>query len=307
LTSTPSPARARRTSSEPRVFCTSSTASRPVRHGGIPAHRTTTTSGIDTVSAVLRERRLRQQARRPFDGVVELDYRNAEKDRIDRSGTLDEDTGGSLLYRDARVLGTWAGLRAPHRGPDPVAEHLIRLPGGADGLQRRASTYLFLALSPPRRNRSNRGTAEHRAHIAALEPPLLRERRDASARRSDVWPPSEIGMSAATGVMRMRAARAGAMPGDARRAGPWPAMARLRSSSPTLGSPRDREADGERPRHRGTPRPSPVETQDEVVRASLFRVSGPGARALRRASLAPPAAAAAARTLAFSTGRNPSL
>jgi hypothetical protein len=39
-----------------------------------------------------------------FDGVVELNFRNAKKDRVDGEGTLDEDTGGSLLYVTPRLL-----------------------------------------------------------------------------------------------------------------------------------------------------------------------------------------------------------
>ena len=39
-----------------------------------------------------------------LDGVVELNFRHAQKDRVDGSGTLDEDTGGSLLYVTPRLL-----------------------------------------------------------------------------------------------------------------------------------------------------------------------------------------------------------
>jgi hypothetical protein len=39
-----------------------------------------------------------------LDGVLELNFRHAQKDRVDASGTLDEDTGGSLLYVTPRLL-----------------------------------------------------------------------------------------------------------------------------------------------------------------------------------------------------------
>jgi hypothetical protein len=39
-----------------------------------------------------------------LDGVVELNFRHAAKDRLDREGTVDDDTGGSLLYVTPRLL-----------------------------------------------------------------------------------------------------------------------------------------------------------------------------------------------------------
>jgi hypothetical protein len=39
-----------------------------------------------------------------LDGVVELNFRHAKEDRVDSGGTLDEDTGGSLLYVTPRLL-----------------------------------------------------------------------------------------------------------------------------------------------------------------------------------------------------------
>jgi len=39
-----------------------------------------------------------------FDGVLEMNFRYARKDRIDSAGTLDDDTGGSLLYVTPRML-----------------------------------------------------------------------------------------------------------------------------------------------------------------------------------------------------------
>ena len=39
-----------------------------------------------------------------LDGVVELNFRHAAKDRVDDQGTLDDDTGGSLLYVTPRLL-----------------------------------------------------------------------------------------------------------------------------------------------------------------------------------------------------------
>jgi outer membrane putative beta-barrel porin/alpha-amylase len=38
------------------------------------------------------------------DGVLELNFRDARKDRVDAEGTLDEDTGGALLYVTPRLL-----------------------------------------------------------------------------------------------------------------------------------------------------------------------------------------------------------
>jgi hypothetical protein len=39
-----------------------------------------------------------------LDGVVELNFRHAAKDRTEAQGTLDEDTGGALLYVTPRLL-----------------------------------------------------------------------------------------------------------------------------------------------------------------------------------------------------------
>jgi hypothetical protein len=39
-----------------------------------------------------------------LDGVVELNFRHASRDRVDADGTLDENTGGSLLYLTPRLL-----------------------------------------------------------------------------------------------------------------------------------------------------------------------------------------------------------
>jgi hypothetical protein len=39
-----------------------------------------------------------------IDGVLELNFRHASRDRVDTGGTLDEDTGGSLLYLTPRLL-----------------------------------------------------------------------------------------------------------------------------------------------------------------------------------------------------------
>jgi len=39
-----------------------------------------------------------------LDGIVELNFRHAAKDRTDADGTLDQDTGGSLLYVTPRLL-----------------------------------------------------------------------------------------------------------------------------------------------------------------------------------------------------------
>jgi hypothetical protein len=39
-----------------------------------------------------------------LDGVLELNFRHASQDRVDAAGTLDADTGGSLLYVTPRLL-----------------------------------------------------------------------------------------------------------------------------------------------------------------------------------------------------------
>jgi hypothetical protein len=39
-----------------------------------------------------------------LDGVVELNFRHAKRDRVDVEGALDDDTGGSLLYVTPRLL-----------------------------------------------------------------------------------------------------------------------------------------------------------------------------------------------------------
>jgi hypothetical protein len=39
-----------------------------------------------------------------LDGVLELNFRHASRDRVDTDGTLDDDTGGSLLYVTPRLL-----------------------------------------------------------------------------------------------------------------------------------------------------------------------------------------------------------
>jgi hypothetical protein len=39
-----------------------------------------------------------------LDGAVELNFRHAQRDRVDATGALDEDTGGSLLYVTPRLL-----------------------------------------------------------------------------------------------------------------------------------------------------------------------------------------------------------
>ena len=39
-----------------------------------------------------------------FDGVAELDFRHAARDQVEADGTLDENTGGSLLYFTPRLL-----------------------------------------------------------------------------------------------------------------------------------------------------------------------------------------------------------
>jgi len=55
-----------------------------------------------------------------LDGILELNFRDAKKDRVDAEGTLDEDTGGSLLFVTPRVLvslGHGVALRASAQIP----------------------------------------------------------------------------------------------------------------------------------------------------------------------------------------------
>ena len=60
-----------------------------------------------------------------LDGVLELNYRHAKKDRVDGDGVLDEDTGGSLLYLTPRLLvGLGHGLVLRAGAQIPVAKSL---------------------------------------------------------------------------------------------------------------------------------------------------------------------------------------
>jgi hypothetical protein len=55
-------------------------------------------------SAFLANVAYEHKLNRALDGVVELNFRNAAKDRVDAEGTLDDDTGGALLYLTPRLL-----------------------------------------------------------------------------------------------------------------------------------------------------------------------------------------------------------
>jgi hypothetical protein len=62
---------------------------------------------------------------RVLDGVLQVDYRDARKDRIDDSGALDPDTGGGLLYLTPRLLVRLsAGLVGRVSAQIPVADSL---------------------------------------------------------------------------------------------------------------------------------------------------------------------------------------
>lgn len=55
-----------------------------------------------------------------LDGVLELNFRHAQRDRVDVDGTLDDNTGGSLLYVTPRLLvnlGAGVVLRAAAQVP----------------------------------------------------------------------------------------------------------------------------------------------------------------------------------------------
>jgi len=71
-------------------------------------------------SSVLANVAYEHKLGKPVDGVVELNFRHAQKDRVDADGTLDEDTGGSLLYVTPRLLVSLGGgmvLRAAAQIP----------------------------------------------------------------------------------------------------------------------------------------------------------------------------------------------
>ena len=78
-----------------------------------------------------------------LDGVVELNFRHAQKDRVDLAGTLDDDTGGSLLYVTPRLLASLGhGLVLRAAAQIPIAR-------GLNGFQKERAvanvgvTYLF--------------------------------------------------------------------------------------------------------------------------------------------------------------------
>jgi hypothetical protein len=56
--------------------------------------------GRIALANIAYERKLAQR----FDSVLELNYRHAERDEIDAAGTLDDNTGGAVLYVTPRVL-----------------------------------------------------------------------------------------------------------------------------------------------------------------------------------------------------------
>jgi hypothetical protein len=56
--------------------------------------------GSSVTANVAYEHKLGSQ----LDGVLELNFRHASQDRVDSAGTLDGDTGGSLLYLTPRLL-----------------------------------------------------------------------------------------------------------------------------------------------------------------------------------------------------------
>ena len=73
-------------------------ASAAYRHTGANSH------GYRYGSAVLANLTYERKMGGRLDGVVELNFRSAARDVIDASGTLDPDTGGSLLYVTPRLL-----------------------------------------------------------------------------------------------------------------------------------------------------------------------------------------------------------
>ena len=60
-----------------------------------------------------------------FDSVIELNYRNAGRDRVDFTGEVDPDTGGAMLYMTPRVLvNVGKGLVLRFAAQVPVASRL---------------------------------------------------------------------------------------------------------------------------------------------------------------------------------------
>ena len=94
MTNTPSQARVPTTPSSASPFSTSSTRNRRSSSGG---YRHTGENGFGYrygstfLSNVAYEHKL---GPRP-DGVLELNFRHAHRDRVDADGTVDDDTGGS--------------------------------------------------------------------------------------------------------------------------------------------------------------------------------------------------------------------
>jgi hypothetical protein len=77
--------------------------------------------GSSFIANVAYERKLAKV----LDGVIELNFRHAQKDRVDAEGAADDDTGGSLLYVTPRLLVSLGGgvvLRLA--GQIPVARAL---------------------------------------------------------------------------------------------------------------------------------------------------------------------------------------
>ena len=102
-------------------------------------------------SSVPRQRGLRAQARPRARRRRGAELPSRAKDRVDADGTLDDDTGGSLLYLTPRLLvNLGAGPGAASRGADPDRARPQRFPEGARGGQRRADLPLLARLSGAR-------------------------------------------------------------------------------------------------------------------------------------------------------------
>ncbi len=76
-------------------------------------------------SAVLASVAYEHRLGRVLDGVVEVDYRDAAKDRVDAAGSFDPNTGGSLLYLTPRLLVELGhGVVLRFAGQFPLSDHL---------------------------------------------------------------------------------------------------------------------------------------------------------------------------------------
>lgn len=88
-------------------------------------HTGTNDHGYRYGSAFLANLAYEHKLGHKLDGVLELNFRHADKDRVDDAGTLDSDTGGSLLYVTPKLLvDLGSGLVLRGTAQVPVAKGL---------------------------------------------------------------------------------------------------------------------------------------------------------------------------------------